>query len=453
MKTVLAPLHLHGVGTPAVESLASFFCRLADVHQVSPRQLSKVVCNDSAYLQFGGPQLRNVDLYAAMFCSYAAQTEVLVQRLEKLTGAQNLVCGTLLRLRHVLGANQVGACVRKRRWCPACYARCEGMIVEPLAWSILVARRCPIHGIRLQDQCSRCGSYQYDWRFGPERKICRECGSRLGEANSGELAPTPWEIWSHEQMLRLLGYIASPDSPEVIPNALPTFITRVTELVPPDRARKRPAGWGTAWERSQRHRLSSIFAMAAHWGTTPLKILLCPEEAATPSLFQGEVDLPAAPIQRHFNKDGYRRCERTLQRLLRLPAATPLPALLSICRECVVSSSNFKSKNWELCKRYTAERRRRMESAKARRFDVANGYATRLLRDLFTSGSRLHRKHAVIAMMRDVHVSKAVARSALRVALARMSANREPRPSKKIGKAVLREHVTTQDGLPRSDSG
>src|SRR6185437_12392340 len=109
-------------------------------------------------------------------------------------------------------------------------------------------------------------SYQYDWRFGPERKICRECGSRLGEANSRELAPTPWEIWSHEQMLRLLGYIASPNSPEVIPNAPPTFITRVTELVPPDRTRKRPAGWGTAWERSQRHRLSSIFAMAAHWG-------------------------------------------------------------------------------------------------------------------------------------------------------------------------------------------
>jgi len=226
-------------------------------------------------------------------------------------------------------------------------------------------------------------------------------------------------------MLRLLGYIASPNSPEVIPNALPTFITRVTELVPPDRARKRPAGWGTAWERSQRHRLSSIFAMAAHWGTTPLEILLCPEEAATPSLFQGEVDLPAAPIQRHFNKDGYRRCERTLQRLLRLPAATPVPALSEICRECVVSSSNFQNNNWELCKRYVAERRRRAELAKARRVDVANRYATKLLRDLCISGKRLHRKHAVAAMMQDIRVSKAVARSALRVAVARMGVDRE----------------------------
>src|SRR6185437_8751922 len=122
------PLHLHGVGTPAVESLASFFCRLADVHQVTPTQLSKVVCNDSAYLRSSsGPQLSNVDLYAGMFCSYSAQTEILVHRLEKLTGAQNLMCGTLLRLRHVLSANQVGSCVRKRRWCPTCYVHRDEM--------------------------------------------------------------------------------------------------------------------------------------------------------------------------------------------------------------------------------------------------------------------------------------------------------------------------------------
>jgi len=190
-----------------------------------------------------------------------------------------------------------------------------------------------------------------------------------------------------------------------------------------------PAGFtachsGVSW-RNQRHRLGTIFAIAARWGTTPLDIPLRPEEAAAPGLFEDDVELPTAPVQHHFNKDGYQRCERTLRRLLRLSAATPMPALSEICRECVVRSSNFQSNNWELCKRYVAERRRRAELAKARRVDVANRYATKLLRDLCISGKRLHRKHAVAAMMTNIRVSKAVARSALRVAVARMGVDRE----------------------------
>lgn len=426
MKTVLAPLRLHGVGTPAVESLTSFFCRLADVHQVSPAQLGKVVCNDSPYLHVrSGPLLSNVDLYAAMFCSYSAQTEILVHRLEKLTGAKNLACGTLLWLRHVLSANQVGSCVRKRRWCPACYAHCEDMVVEPLAWSILVMSRCPVHGTRLQEQCPRCGSYQRDWRLGPERKICFRCDAPLSMVNATDPAPTPWEIWSEAQMLRLLGLIATPDSPDVVQNALPMFLKRVAELSTSDCTLRQLTQQELGWARNQRHRLSSVLAIAARWGTTPLDILLRPEEAVTPSLFQGYVDLPTAPAKHRYNKDGYRRCERALQKLLRLPARTPLPPRGDVCREYAISSANFWRKNRELCRRYGVERRRRAVQVKARGVAGANSYATKLLRDLCTSGKRLHRKHAVAEMMRDIHVPKAVARSALRVALARMSADRE----------------------------
>lgn len=413
-----------------MESLASFFCRLADAHQVSPTQLGKVVCNDSPYLRVrSGPLLSNVDLYAAMFCSYSEQTETLVHRLEKLTGAQNLTCGTLLRLRHVLSANQVGSCVRKRRWCPACYAHCEDMVVEPLAWSILVMSRCAVHGARLQDQCSRCGSYQPDWQVGPERKICIRCDAPLSVANSTDPAPTGWEIWSEAQMLRLLGLIATPDSPDVVQNALPTFLKRAADLSASDCTLRRLTQQELGWARNQRHRLTSILAIAARWGTTPLDILLRPEEAVSPSLFQDRVDLPAAPAKHRYNKDGYRRCERAFQQLLRLPATTPLPPPGDVCRECAISHSHFWRKNRELCRRYGAERRRRAARVKAHGVAGANGYATKLLRDLHTSGKRLHRKHAVAGMMSDIHVSKAVARSALRVALARMGANRETRAS------------------------
>lgn len=427
MRTVLAPLHLHGVGTPAVESLASFFCRLADVHQVSPRQLGKVVCNDSQYLRFSsGPELSHVDLYPAMFCSYSTQTEILVHRLQKLTGAQNLVCGTLLKLRHVLSANQVGACARKRRWCPACYARCEEhVVVEPLAWSIVVMCRCSVHRVLLQDRCPRCWSYQPNWRFGSERKVCNQCDAPLTVVNSTDPAPTPWEIWRDAQMLRLIGHFAAPDAQDAIPDALPKFINVAATISKSNGVARCAAGQQFRWERNQRHCLGSIFPIAARWGTTPLDILLRPEEAATPNLFQSYVDPPASPVNRRYNKNGYHRCERTLQRLLRLPPATPLPALRDICRECVISNATFRDNNLELCKRYGAERRRRNEAAKAKRVVVANRYAAKLLRDLCASGKRLHRKHAVAAMMRDIHASKAVARSALRVAVARMSVERK----------------------------
>lgn len=160
-----------------------------------------------------------------------------------------------------------------------------------------------------------------------------------------------------------------------------------------------------------------------------MDILLRPEEAVTPSLFQGYVDLPTAPAKHRYNKDGYRRCERALQKLLRLPARTPLPPRGDVCREYAISSANFWRKNRELCRRYGVERRRRAVQVKARGVAGANSYATKLLRDLCTSGKRLHRKHVVAEMMRDIHVPKAVARSAL---------------------AILRERVATRDGTPAS---
>jgi hypothetical protein len=230
-------------------------------------------------------------------------------------------------------------------------------------------------------------------------------------------------------MLRVLEHIAGPDSPDVIPDALPTFVNSVTELSASNRTLRRAMGWELVWARNKRHRLGSIFAIAARWGTTPLDILLRPEEAVTPSLFQGVVDLPAVTAKRPANKKGYQRCERMLQRLLRLSAATPLPPFREICRECVVCESNFQSKNWNLCRRYVAERRCRAESARTRGAALASRYATKLLRDLRTSGKRLHRKRAVASMMNDIHVSKSVARSALRVAVAQLGVDREKQSS------------------------
>lgn len=426
MRSILAPLHLHGLGTPLVESLASYYCRLADVHQVSGKQLAKVVCNDSIYLRSNGlPRLRSIDLSPIVFCAHSSRTAVLALRLERLTGADNLVHGTLLRLREVLSRNQSGSCVGKRRWCPICYAQCEDIVVEPLAWWIPQITHCHVHGARLIDQCTRCGSHQSNWRVGPARKLCIKCGFELKVHNSVRDVPTPWEAWCQARMLEVLEHIATPTSEEISPDAVKAFIKKVMPIAS-EEGRRQPMSKELQKLRAQGNRWSTIFEMAARWGTTPMDVLLRPDEAVSPSLFERDISIPRPPHRRAFNKPGHRLCESALRKLLKLPPATVLPSLRSICREFKVCISSFYRNHPEICASYANERRRRTENKKSTRFSVACSYVAKLLEQWRRSGRRLHRVNTVAQMMREIHVPKAVARSALRVALAKMAACREP---------------------------
>lgn len=429
MKTVLAPLRLYGLGTPQVESLASFYCRLADAHQVTPKQLAKVLFNESSYLSIDdAPELKSIDLDARIFCTHSGRTAVIVERLEKLTGAANLACGTLLRLRGVLSRNQTGSSVRRRRWCPMCYAQLADRVVEPLAWWIPQITHCLLHGVQLMDRCARCGSYQRDWRVGPARTFCIKCGFALMSSYGTQDESTPWEAWCQAEMLKVLTYIATPKSEEISPHAVDIFLAKAIRLAALE-GRPCPVSSETAKMRALGHRLTTIFGMAAHCGTTPMDIFLRPEEAVSPGLFESDIDTPRPPQRRGFNEHGYRLCERTMRKLLALPNTTMLPPFTNLCSEYAVSLSNFKRKNPELCAKYGNERKRRIEIAKSTRFEVASSYIAKLIEQLQRSGKRLHRMNAVAQMRREIHVTKDVARSAIRVALAKMNASREHPPS------------------------
>lgn len=432
MRTVLAPLHLHGLGTPLVESLMSYFCRLADVHQVTPKQLAKVLFNDSAYLSIDdAPELKSIDLNPRIFCTHSARTAVVVERLERLTGANHLACGTLLRLRGVLSRNQTGSCVKRRRWCPLCYAQRDDAVVEPLAWCITQITTCPLHDARLVDHCARCGSYQRDWRVGPARKLCIKCGFALKFYDATRIEGTPWEAWCQLEMLKVIEHIATPGSAEVSPNASTTFIANVVRLAS-DAEHRWPVSREARKMRVLGHRLATIFEMAARWGTTPMDILLRPEEAVSPGLFESDIRTSKPPPKRAFNKRGYRLCKQTMQKLLTLPDTTALPPFRQLCFEYAVSLPNFSRRNSELCAKYGNERKRRIEITKSTRFEVASSYIAKLIEQLQRSGRRLHRMNAVAQMRREIHVSKAIARSAIRVALAKMNASREIQPSDKV---------------------
>lgn len=422
MRTVLAPLALVGLGTPNVESLASYFGRLAQAHQVTLGQLEKVVCNDADYLRMGsGPTLKGATLNTAMLCSYSKQTHVLVQRLEKLTGARYLTQGTLLPLAGVLCNNQCRALTPRRRWCPRCYATALTDFAEPLAWLLPLITRCDQHHIPLEDHCRYCGAYQAAWRIGEQRRICCTCGKPLSGQGGPGSEWTLWDQWRQVEALKLLCHIATPDASVIEPSTLSTFVTALRQTGIP---KSGPLGYALytlehGWKQrgAARALLETIFKLAALWGTSPIEILLRPVEAASKPLFSSDIFIPLPSRRPNHPGSALKKCKRRFTALLALPSAVVLPSAERVCAECHVNLGTFRLHHPDLWAAYVDKRSSLRKRQLCNRVLVANTYAENLLQELRRTHRRLHRKRAVARMMADIHVPKAIARSALRCAL------------------------------------
>lgn len=190
--TQLFPVPLLGVGTPWVESLASYVCRLALAHGVSARQLLLVTLGMRAPGQLNG---------------YSGFAATVVEGLGVLTGQVNLVHGTLLRLRHVLSVNAINSIAITRRWCPSCIAddldRNERGY-DPLFWSIKAVSLCSKHDAWLVSACSHCLAPQpYLPYGGVHRTHCSRCKRPLG-ALCNRVKPSSAERWCRREISALL---------------------------------------------------------------------------------------------------------------------------------------------------------------------------------------------------------------------------------------------------------
>lgn len=410
-----------------MESVASYFHRLARVHQVTIGQLTQVVCNQSPYLRIGeGPEVKWRALYPAMLCSYSRQTEVLVHRLEKLTGEKNLARGTLLPLRENICRNQTGALEDTRRWCPKCYSTATDDFAEPLIWMMPLVSRCPIHDVPLERRCPHCGATQRAWRAGPLRKTCFKCRHSL-TLSSADSGTSEWEGWCQHEMLKLVEHISSSENSGLAPDMAKEFIANLpresAQIVSRGASIRELRKAQSKWP-GMRPRMKTIFKIASAWGTSPLDILLRPSEAASPSLFEVDVPMPLPPVKRSFHEQSYRSCERRLQQLMKLPREVLLPPPTHVCRTFRVSN-HFQLRCSEVWKKYMTEKNCRLNDHKENKILLANRYMEKRIELLKRSGERLHRRNAISAAMLEIRVSKTVARSALRVALLEMRMNEE----------------------------
>jgi hypothetical protein len=200
-RSMLNPVAPIGVGTPAIESLASYFCRLAMSHCISEAELFRVVA-EAMQWNFA----RGYNWYQLNLSGMSDTTGNWVNALSKLTSVPNLDALTLLTWRDVISQSSPSP-GSAPRWCPHCLADDRSAGRTPyfrLAWDVGTVPACSKHNIRLVHACPDCG------RTNIRQKSsfvvpgwCTSCDAFLGNAKAVETA-SPGEIWIASQVAEML---------------------------------------------------------------------------------------------------------------------------------------------------------------------------------------------------------------------------------------------------------
>lgn len=225
-RSMLNPLAPIGIGTPEIESLFSYFCRLAVSHSISAAELSRVVATTMGWKIAGRYDWNDVNLSgmanAAANWSSALSALTSVKHLDKLT---------LLTWRDVIA--QHGAASASHHWCPQCLMEDRATGRTPyfrLAWDIGTVTACPRHRTKLVHVCPDCG--RPDARHNSAFVIpgwCAHCGAFLG--NVGCITPaSPEATWMAAQVGAMLEVQAALDklpTREKLLNTIRELITRL----------------------------------------------------------------------------------------------------------------------------------------------------------------------------------------------------------------------------------
>lgn len=150
-RTVLAALPPMGVGTPYVESLSSYFQRLASWHNVSPKALARThVLKELGFNKRIGEEQADRFWRTSFFNGMGEVPEAWCRILEELTGMSGLRRLTLLPLHGRVSLR--GCASPEKRWCPHCLFEAEdsGEAYGQLLWEIGWVKACPKHGVPLE---------------------------------------------------------------------------------------------------------------------------------------------------------------------------------------------------------------------------------------------------------------------------------------------------------------
>lgn len=151
-RTALASLTPMGLGTPYVESLSSYFQRLAAWHNVSPKALARgYVLKPLGFNKRIGDEQADRFWRSSFFNGMGEVPEAWCRVLEELTGVGGLRRLTLLPLHGRISLR--GCSSAEQRWCPHCFFEAEaaGEAYGQLLWEIGCVKVCPKHGVSLEN--------------------------------------------------------------------------------------------------------------------------------------------------------------------------------------------------------------------------------------------------------------------------------------------------------------
>lgn len=218
-RSTLHALEPMGRGTPEVESLTSYFCRLAFSHGMTAQKLA-----DWVLAHFEQSVCEKYGWHQRSFSSMSPESEQWAAWLAALTGIASLDQHTLAPWRAVLGTP--GLAPKSDRWCPCCLAEDKETGDEPylrLAWDVAPVTVCLRHKVQLATTCPHCQRTNVRNRSAVVVPgYCTSCGGFLGDAETEPA--TPEALWTARQVGLML---QAP--PKVAPTGLVPLLETVIE--------------------------------------------------------------------------------------------------------------------------------------------------------------------------------------------------------------------------------
>ena len=204
-RSTLHALKPYGVGSPEVESLLSYFCRLAVSHSMSVASLALTVADALR------SELRDgFEWHERNLSGMGESAQTWASGLSALTSMGNLHHLTLVGWRDVLAQSGLAA-TGNGRWCPQCLEEDRLQGRSPyfrLSWDIGAVTACSWHGIKLVDVCPDCGRTRVRHKAAyVVPGWCTHCGAFFGACSRKDvpsIAASPQELWVARQVEALL---------------------------------------------------------------------------------------------------------------------------------------------------------------------------------------------------------------------------------------------------------
>jgi hypothetical protein len=287
-RTTFYHLQPIGIGTPCVESLASYVARLAQAHQVSTVTLINHTIQQIAFKQFGSTLTGKLHARATYTLNgFGKWAKAAVPALQWMTGYDNLRPLTMLSWHQVLDQNHLLR--HTRAWCPACYEQArqtQQLIYDQLLWSLAPVTHCLRHRQPLQLRCPQPDCQQALPCTSPRTQpgFCPYCHAWLGQSPLVEDKPPQTEtLWSTWVIQSLAELVATAPSLTTLPSSqrlaevFSFLATRLTD----DNLSALARRFGlTSLYRFQRAacapQLGHLLDLGYHLGLSPLQLLTQP---------------------------------------------------------------------------------------------------------------------------------------------------------------------------------